>query len=139
MADPTSPDTASELTALFVRPPSTGLAPEILAELQSIMRLHQLGPQDLFFKWESYCIKMDRDDLTVTLAMLRALKQDIQDALERSSRAHQVHVKTGKGVAGLGATPRAGARGGEVNGMYVAPFGVRIGCESGAADRSWLT
>jgi DNA polymerase alpha subunit B len=112
-------DTLNELTTLFARPPGTTLEPEITAELQSIMRLHHLSPQDLFFKWESYCIKMDRDDLAPSLDMIRGLKQDIQDALERFNRAHQKAGKgTGMGVAnGIGATPRTGVKGGDVGGM----------------------
>ena len=83
------------------------LEQDVVAELQSIMRLHQLSVQDLFFKWESYCIKLDMDEMKMTLELLRNFKQDLQDALERSNRA-QVHVKTEKRV---GATPRAVVKG----------------------------
>jgi DNA polymerase alpha subunit B len=104
MADPTSPETTAELTSLFARAPSDTLEPEVLAELQSIMRLHHLEPQDLFFKWESYCIKLDRDDASVSLETVRGLKQDIQDALERSNRAQ-------KPARAVGATPRTSGKG----------------------------
>ncbi|KAF7554043.1 hypothetical protein G7046_g6930 [Stylonectria norvegica] len=91
--------------------PNKPLEPDLLAELQSILRLHDLSPEDLFFKWESYCIKLDLDTHALSLQAVRNLKQDIQDALENSHR--QAHVKTERRVH---ATPR-GARGGDVYGM----------------------
>ncbi|KAK3358940.1 DNA polymerase alpha subunit B N-terminal-domain-containing protein [Lasiosphaeria hispida] len=99
-----SDETLAELTERF----GTGdepLQPDILSELKSIMRLYGLGVSDMFFKWESYCIKMDMDTKT-SLDSLRAFKQDLQDALERSTRT-QANVKTEKRV---GATPRTGAK-----------------------------
>jgi DNA polymerase alpha subunit B len=88
------------------------LEPDVVAELKSIMRMHQLSVQDLFFKWESYGMKMGMDDFKASIDNLRAFKQNLQDELERSNRS-QVHVKTEKRV---GATPRAG-KGGDVFGM----------------------
>jgi DNA polymerase alpha subunit B len=91
------------------------LEADVLAELQSIMRIHQLDAQDLFFKWESYCIKMDLDGATVvSYNTARAFKKDLQDALERNHRAAP-QLKADKRV---GATPRAAAKGGsDVFGM----------------------
>ncbi|KAI1076316.1 DNA polymerase subunit alpha B [Whalleya microplaca] len=95
--------------------PNKDLAPDVVAELQSIMRMHSLSAQDLFFKWESYCIKMDMDGNNLTVESLRALKQDIQDALERSNRSHNVHIKTEKRSGG---TPRTAVKNsGDVFGM----------------------
>jgi len=88
------------------------LEADVVAELRSIMRLHQLSAQDLFFKWESYGMKMGMDDFKASIDNLRAFKQNLQDELERSNRS-QVHIKTEKRV---GATPRAG-KGGDVFGM----------------------
>ncbi|KAK4191247.1 DNA polymerase [Podospora australis] len=88
------------------------LEADVVAELKSIMRLHQLSVQDLFFKWESYCIKMDIDELKVAIDTLRKFKQDLQDTLERNARSH-VQIKTEKRAA---PTPR-GAQGGDVFGM----------------------
>ncbi len=91
------------------------LEPDVVAELQSIMRMHLLSVQDLFFKWESYCIKMEMEEMKLSVESLRALKQDIQDALERSNRSHQVHIKSEKRSGG---TPRAAAKNsGDVFGM----------------------
>ncbi|KAJ8125577.1 hypothetical protein O1611_g8060 [Lasiodiplodia mahajangana] len=87
----------------------------VVVELQNIMQLHSLSVQDLFFKWESYCMKMDMADMKLSVTTLAALKQDLLDALERSNRSHQVHIKTEKRT---GATPRAAAKtGGDVFGM----------------------
>ncbi|KAI2465677.1 DNA polymerase alpha, subunit B [Annulohypoxylon bovei var. microspora] len=83
--------------------PNKDLEPDVVSELRSIMRMHSLSVQDLYFKWESYCIKMDMDGNSMSVESLRALKQDIQDALERSNRSHQVHIKTEKRSSG---TPR---------------------------------
>ncbi|KAK6952197.1 hypothetical protein Daesc_006730 [Daldinia eschscholtzii] len=95
--------------------PNKELPPDVVSELRSIMRIHSLSPQDLFFKWESYCIKMDMDGNNLSVESLRALKQDIQDALERSNRTHQVHIKTEKRSIG---TPRNIAKGsGDVYGI----------------------
>lgn len=89
----------------------------VLVELQSIMALHSLSAQDLFFKWESYCIKMDTDEMKLSVETLGALKQDLLDALERSNRSHQVHIKTEKRT---GATPRTASKNsGDVFGMCV--------------------
>ncbi|KAI1377461.1 DNA polymerase alpha, subunit B [Hypoxylon crocopeplum] len=95
--------------------PNKELEPDVISELQSIMRIHSLSVQDLYFKWESYCIKMDMDGNALSIESLRALKRDIQDALERNNRAHHVHIKTEKRSTG---TPRSVIKsGGDVYGM----------------------
>lgn len=85
---------------------------DVLSELQSIMRLHEISAEDLFYKWESFCIKMDMDATNPEIAHIRNFKKDIQDALEKSNR-QQTHIKTEKRGH---ATPRAG-KGGDVFGM----------------------
>ncbi|KAH7318474.1 DNA polymerase alpha subunit B N-terminal-domain-containing protein [Stachybotrys elegans] len=92
--------------------PNKPLEPDVASELESIMRLHSLSVDDLFFKWESYCIKMDLDAQAISLASIRNLKHSIQDALEKSHR--QAQVKTERKVA---ATPKAGSKGGDMYGM----------------------
>lgn len=77
----------AELKARFA--PDRELEPDVLGELQSMMRLHGLSAEDLFFKWESYCIRMEVDAQAPTLAAVRSLKQSIQDALEESRRLAQ--------------------------------------------------
>lgn len=90
-----------------------GLEPEVLTELQSLLRLHDLSAEDLFYKWESFCIKMDMDAMDPDIVHVRNFKKDIQDALEKSNR-QQTHIKTEKRSHG---TPRAGRGGGDVFGM----------------------
>lgn len=101
-----------ELQALFS--PNTALPPDVVAELESMMRLHGLSVEDLFFKWESYCIKMDLDAQTISLPTVRNLKQNIQDELEKSYR--QTQVKSERKVAAT-PKPKGGMRGGDVFGM----------------------
>lgn len=90
----------NELNALFAPNSSNGLEPDVLFELESIMRLHDLPAQELFYKWESYSMKIGRDD-ALDIDTVRELKKDIQDSLEREIR--KVHIKPERRT---GATPR---------------------------------
>ncbi|KAK4928443.1 DNA-directed DNA polymerase alpha subunit pol12 [Elasticomyces elasticus] len=91
------------------------LAPDLSSELTHILHLLSTTPEELFFKWESYVMKMG-DSANLDLKTLKAFKKDLQDALERESRAkgHVVHQSAAKRTA---ATPRAGSGGGDVMGM----------------------
>ncbi|KAJ4423338.1 DNA-directed DNA polymerase alpha subunit pol12 [Gnomoniopsis sp. IMI 355080] len=89
-----------------------GLGQDVIVEMQSIMRLHDLSPEDLYFKWESYCIKMDMEAGQPSFEKMHDFKQGLQNDLEKSTRT-QVHSKPDKRV---GATPRA-TKGGDVFGM----------------------
>ncbi|KAG5931884.1 hypothetical protein E4U53_001556 [Claviceps sorghi] len=92
--------------------PNEPLEPDVLYEIQSILRLHDLSVDDLFFKWDAYCIKMDLDaQAALSLQSIRSLKQSIQDELEKSHRAAQVRSERK-----VNAAPR-GAAGGDVFGM----------------------
>ena len=103
-----------ELNEKFA-PANEDLESDVLSELQSIMRMHSLSAQDLFFKWESYSIKMELEGDNITLDKIRALKQDIQDGLERANRSHATHLKSERKP---GATPRTTIKnGGDVYGM----------------------
>lgn len=106
--------TVAELNQFFGAA-DKGLTQDVVVEMQSIMRLHNLSPEELFFKWESYCIRLDMDDIRPTYEKMRAFKQSLQDALEKATRT-QVHSKPEKR---LGATPRATAKGADVFGMWV--------------------
>ncbi|KAK3631419.1 DNA-directed DNA polymerase alpha subunit pol12 [Elasticomyces elasticus] len=90
------------------------LAPDLSSELEHILHLLSTTPEELFFKWESYIMKMG-DSANLDLKTLKAFKKDLQDALERESRAkgHVVHQSAAKRTA---ATPRANG-GGDVMGM----------------------
>lgn len=104
-------DTIAELNQRFGGG-EKDLEPDVINALKSIMRLHQLSVQDLYFKWESYCMKLDMSEFRATIDTLSAFRQDLQDTLERSNRS-QTHTKTEKRV---GATPRV-AKGNDVFGM----------------------
>ncbi|KAL0466912.1 alpha/primase associated subunit [Neurospora intermedia] len=107
---------------------NTELSPDVIYELQSIMRLHELDVQDMFFKWESYCIKMDMDQPKMSMSTVRKFKQDLQDTLERANRAQALEqVKTEKRPGG---TIRPGAR----NNSDV--FGMLDGLTTPAARRA---
>lgn len=100
----------TELQRLF----SAGKAiePDIAAELQSMMRLHGISSEDLFYKWESYCIKMELDaGDALTLAHVRNLKQNMLDALAKSAAAPAAgssSVVKPKAERKAMGTPRAG-------------------------------
>ena len=108
-------DTAAELNELFIASYPNGLPKDVLAELQSILRVHSISAEELFYKWESYSMKMG-DETKLTMDTVRGFKQDVQEALERESRG-----KAGRQAdkrAPVTATPRA-ATGSDMFGMYV--------------------
>lgn len=82
-----------ELNMLFPIPPMTELPVDILGELQSILRLHSISPQELRYKWESYTMKMGTEQTSLDLITARAFKTDIQENLEREARG-KVHVRS---------------------------------------------
>lgn len=97
--------------------PAKPIEADVLAELESMLRVHELSVEDLFLKWDSYCFKMEADVHTsLTLAMTRNFKQSLQDDLEKVHREVQVKNESRKMAGG---TPRAkaGAVGGDVFGM----------------------
>ncbi|KAI6708269.1 hypothetical protein JHW43_009198 [Diplocarpon mali] len=101
------------------------LESDAITELQSIMRLHSIDVEELWYKWESYSIKMGSDDMKLNIETARALKKDVQDGLERDSRSKQ-HLHSNKRA---GATPRAVTNNGDVFGMLdgLAPKTPRVG------------
>ncbi|KAF1815051.1 DNA polymerase alpha/primase associated subunit [Eremomyces bilateralis CBS 781.70] len=107
-------DHKQALNELFASP-DTELSPELYGELQSIVRLYSISPQELFYKWESYCIKMGSEETKLSLKSARDLKKDIQDALERESRG-KAHPKMNERRT-IGATPKAGRPADDVFGM----------------------
>jgi DNA polymerase alpha subunit B len=114
---------ADDIPKYFSTASGAPIEPDVLAELESIARLHALSAEDMFYKWDSYCIRREVDATELTLAMVRAFKQDLQDTLEKSSRAAQALARGGGGGGGGGggsAAARAGMRasgGGDVFGM----------------------
>ncbi|KAK5122090.1 hypothetical protein LTR85_004336 [Meristemomyces frigidus] len=111
----------------------TELPTDVATELQHIMRLLDFNAQDVFFKWESYVLKMGVENTKLDFPTVRDFKKDLQDTLERESRAkgHVVH-NTAKKTA---PTPRGGNGGdvfGMLDGMTAATPGPRM---SNAAKR----
>lgn len=106
----------AELNERFAIYPATELPPEVLGELQSILRLHSISPEELKHKWESYSMTMGMGQASPDLGTARALKKDLQETLERESRG-KAHVRS-VDKRGAYATPRAG-KGDDLFGMSV--------------------
>jgi DNA polymerase alpha subunit B len=106
-------DLSQELNERFAAP-NEELAPEVMTELQSIIRIHDLPPEEVSYKWESYCMKMGADT-KLSLKTARDFKRDLQEILEREAR-----TKAAKGAEKriVAATPRPAAAGGDAFDMY---------------------
>ena len=102
-----------ELKELFAAA-NSDIESDVLAELHSIMRLHSIDAQELWYKWESYSIKMGLDDIKLNVDTARALKKDVQDVLERDNRTKPHGLNANKRG---GATPRNVTSNGDVFGM----------------------
>lgn len=102
-----------QLNELFAPNAKSGLEPDILAELQSTMRLHSIPPQELFYKWESYSMKIG-SDMKLNLETARQLKKDVQDKMDVEMRS-KAHVRSVE--KRIGATPRNISNSGDVFGM----------------------
>ncbi|QDS77128.1 hypothetical protein FKW77_001101 [Venturia effusa] len=105
-------ETTLEITERFA-PPNGELKPEILTELHSILRLHKISPEELSYKWESYCMKMGAEETNMDLKTTRDFKKDLLETVERESRAKAAKINDKRNV---NATPRA-AMGNDVFGM----------------------
>ena len=103
----------AELKELFASACPT-MEADVLTELKSIMRLHSIDAQELWYKWESYSMKMGSDDFMLNIETARALKKDVQDGLERENRS-KAHVMNSNKRGG--ATPRNVTNNGDVFGM----------------------
>lgn len=114
MEDPTE-----ELNELFVAAHPQGLPTDILNELRSILRFHSISPQELFYKWESYTLKMGSEEVKMNLETVRAFKKDVQETLERESRG-KAQLRSADKRGGTGATPRATINNDDIFGMYVS-------------------
>ena len=106
---------AEELNGFFSSGDSK-LQSDILGELQSTIRLHSISPQELFYKWESYCIKMGSEETRLDLSTARAFKKDVQEILERESRS-KAHMRSAD-KKGPHATPRNNGSNRDTFGMY---------------------
>ncbi|OCL07369.1 DNA polymeras-like protein alpha/primase associated subunit [Glonium stellatum] len=103
-------DIETELNERFDRyaASSSGLPPEILGELQSMLRVYSISSEELFFKWEAYSMKMGGDEIKLDLKTARDFRKDIQDVLERESRG-KAHARNNE-KRPTAPTPRAGGK-----------------------------
>ena len=109
--------TQSEVVDRFA-PPGGSLDPAVMGELQSMLRLHSTSPQELFYKWESYSIKMGAEETKLDLKTARAFKVDLQESLERENRS-KTHLRTAEKRGAATGTPRNVGSDGDVFGMRV--------------------
>lgn len=96
-------DVATEINEVFA-PPNTKLPQDVQGELQSILRIHSISVQELFFKWEAYSLKMGSDNTQMDYKTARDFKKDLQDGLERESRGRAHNQSASKRT--MAATPR---------------------------------
>ncbi|KAL8995521.1 MAG: hypothetical protein Q9188_006789 [Gyalolechia gomerana] len=89
--------------------------PEVKIELESICRLHSISPEELFYKWESYNMKMGQEQTTLDVPTVRVFKKELQEIVEREARTKS-HMRS-VDKRGAYATPRNAAKGGDVFGM----------------------
>lgn len=108
-------DSKENISALFV-PTGDGLSPDILSVLESTQRLHSISAQELFYKWESYCLKMGSEETRLDLDTARMFQKDVQDQLERGNQGKPNHTAASGRKSNVGATPRA-ANSSDVFGM----------------------
>lgn len=111
-------DATTELSERFERYCATtddALPGDVLTELQSMMRLYSISPEELDFKWQAYSMKMGGEDNKMDLKSARDFKKTIQDTLERESRGKAQQRNEGKR-----GQPQPRAKGGDVYDMYVA-------------------
>ncbi|CAZ83810.1 unnamed protein product [Tuber melanosporum] len=89
------------------------LTPEVLGELESMLRIYGIGAEELFYKWESYCIKMGSEDTKLNLDTVLVFKKDVQELFGKEIKSKKrMHVaNTSRPVA---RTPRVKATGDHV-------------------------
>jgi DNA polymerase alpha subunit B len=110
-------ESKENLNALF-SPAGDGLPTDVLEVLQSAQRLYSLSAQELFYKWESYCLKMGAEETQLDLDTARMFQKDVQNALERNAQS-KPNVR-GSERKNVQATPRvqnSATNGGDVFGM----------------------
>ena len=107
----------ANFNALFA-PATDGLAPDILGVLESTQRLHSISAQELFYKWESYCLKMGSEETKLDLNTARMFQKDIQDQLVRENQSKNNTARGLERKAAVSATPRAVTNSSDVFGMF---------------------
>jgi DNA polymerase alpha subunit B len=92
-------------------PTANGLSEDILDVLESILRVHSLSAEELFIKWEVYCLKMGSEETKLNIETARMFSKDVQDSVERGERTQHAQPKSvikSDRKSTVHATPRAG-------------------------------
>ena len=108
-------DSETDMNEFFSISGESRLPLEVVEELQSTARLHALSAQELFFKWESYCLKMGSEETQLHVDNVQAFRKDIQESLEREIRG-KVQMR-GSEKKSVHATPRVAGRGDDMFGL----------------------
>ncbi|PVH99445.1 DNA polymeras-like protein alpha/primase associated subunit [Periconia macrospinosa] len=133
-------ESTTELTERFERYCNTkdnALPPEVLTELQLMLNLYSVSPEELDFKWQAYMMKLGGEENKMDLKTVRDFKKVTQDTLERESRGKAQQQKNE--ARKVAPTPRA-AKGGDMydmlDGMIQTPRpGGLNGANGSAAKR----
>lgn len=108
--------------------------PEVKIELESICRLHAISPEELFYKWESYNMKMGQEQTRLDVPTVRAFKKELQETVEREARTKS-HMRS-VDKRGAYATPRNAAKGGDVFGMLDGVTPIQQSASGGTKRKS---
>ncbi|KAK6521136.1 DNA-directed DNA polymerase alpha subunit pol12 [Arthrobotrys conoides] len=75
------------------------LPDEVMAELQNMLRIYNIDAEELFFKWEEYCLKMG-EDIKLNLKNITTFKNDAREQFEIEMRAKSktTHAPATRGV-----------------------------------------
>ncbi|PWW79524.1 DNA polymerase alpha, subunit B [Tuber magnatum] len=63
------------------------LAPEVLGELERMLRIYGYDAEELFCKWESYCMKMGPENTKLNLDTALAFKKDVRELYEKEMKS----------------------------------------------------
>ncbi|KAF3229197.1 DNA-directed DNA polymerase alpha subunit pol12 [Orbilia oligospora] len=89
------------------------LPDEVMVELQNMLRIYNIDAEDLFFKWEEYCLKMG-EDIKLNLKNITTFKDDAREQFEIEMRAKS---KSAQAPAARG-VQRTAKNTGDVFNMY---------------------
>lgn len=90
-------DIDGDLNVLFA-PHNTTLPQDVQGELQSIIRIHSVTPQELFYKWESYSMKMGSEGTKLDLRTARDFKKTCKTCLNEMQGRKTICAVLTKGV-----------------------------------------
>lgn len=97
--------------------PESDVGQTLLLELESILRIHHINPEELFYKWESYSMRMGTG-VVLDPKTVRDFKKDLKENLEREMR-EKANISKGTEKRAVNATPRAAVAGADMFDLYV--------------------